>query len=205
MMGHGRLKLKIALLFLILTFSGCQPTPVTEPLAEPIPVPTETSVRDDEADIYASAIRYLYPEAEFFLILKWMQEIAPEHGYKDLFAESERQLWDDFVQRNQQVSAVRPDIPYADNFAIVTLSDLRREFPLPDPQVTYELDWVAMREAYPGLKGILDLTQPGYDVTGNHAVVEIVLATFSCEEGNFLRLTRRGIDWEIELLYSAEV
>ncbi|MCA9986841.1 MAG: hypothetical protein KDE59_21175 [Anaerolineales bacterium] len=204
-MRFWRLELIAVLLFLYMIVSGCQPTPVAEPLAEPISVPTETLVRDDEADIYVSAIRYLYPEAESFLILKFMQEVSPESSYQDLFGESERQLWEDFVQRNQEVSAVRPDITYADNFAIVTLSDLRREFALPDPQVTYELDWVAMREAYPGLYGILDLTQPGYDVTGNQALVKIVLATFTCEEGNLLRLTRSGSAWEIELLDSAEV
>ncbi|MCB0015125.1 MAG: hypothetical protein KDE34_24585, partial [Anaerolineales bacterium] len=70
-MRFWRLELIAVLLFLYMIVSGCQPTPVAEPLAEPISVPTETLVRDDEADIYVSAIRYLYPEAESFLILKF--------------------------------------------------------------------------------------------------------------------------------------
>ncbi|MCB8960837.1 MAG: hypothetical protein H6651_11025 [Ardenticatenales bacterium] len=204
-MRFWRLELIAILLFLNLIVSGCQPTPVTEPLAEPIPVPTATPVRDDEADIYVSTIRYLYPEAESFLILNLTSKNSPEHGFKDLLAESDRQLWDDLVRRNYPRTLVRPEIPYAENFEIVRLIDLRQEYNFPDPQTNLELDWAAMREAYPGLYGILELTRPGFDANGNQALIEIALNTAACYEQNLLRLTRSGSAWEIELLDSAEV
>ncbi|MBN2387599.1 MAG: hypothetical protein JXB85_11315 [Anaerolineales bacterium] len=177
------------ILIAIILLAACS----TTPMSEPAPAPP-----DPQAAVYTAVLQALYP-AEAYVLMDTTQSASAYVSLEDVLQRSVRPglngldpaTADDFLDRNQTESRLPPDLDLGAAYTLVDTETLQ-------PIFANEDAWERFYTAYPGVPGILTLSQAGFNAEMTQALVYIgIQSDWLSGEGSYALLEQVNGVWQV--------